>query len=296
MVTRRAPGGALNTVPLSVALVAGGLAVVNPCGFPLLPAFVSYYLGSDEGRLPRASTRIAQSLLVGALVTVGFLGVFAVASLPVSFGVALVARAVPWAGLATGALLAAAGLWVVIGRRIPSPLRLRFRPRPGRRAGAMVLFGVGYGAASLGCTLPLFLTLIAATSGPDKVSVFVAYAVGTAVVLMALSVLVAIAREGLVRSMRRLLPYMSRIAGVLLVVSGGYLVYYWARFRFGDTATIADDPVISFTIRFSAHIRVFAEGRGDLLVAAAGAIVTIALLAVILRWRRSVGATKAVSG
>ncbi len=31
----------MNAVPVSVALAAGGLAVVNPCGFPLLPAFLS---------------------------------------------------------------------------------------------------------------------------------------------------------------------------------------------------------------------------------------------------------------
>ena len=92
----------MNAVPVSVALVAGGLAVINPCGFPLLPAFLSFYLGADEDELPRAPTRILQGLLVGVLVSIGFLGLFALASLPVSFGVALVARAVPWAGLATG--------------------------------------------------------------------------------------------------------------------------------------------------------------------------------------------------
>jgi hypothetical protein len=27
----------------------------------------------------------------------------------------------------------------------------------------MLLFGIGYGAASLGCTLPLFLTLVGAS-------------------------------------------------------------------------------------------------------------------------------------
>jgi hypothetical protein len=32
----------MNAVPVSVALVAGGLAVVNPCGFPLLPAFLAW--------------------------------------------------------------------------------------------------------------------------------------------------------------------------------------------------------------------------------------------------------------
>src|SRR5215218_2814637 len=100
----------MNAVSVSVALVAGGLAVINPCGFPLLPAFLSYYLGADDHDLPRASTRIVQGLLVGALVSAGFVGVFALATLPVSFGVALVARAIPWAGLATGAMLALAGV------------------------------------------------------------------------------------------------------------------------------------------------------------------------------------------
>ena len=276
----------MNAVPVSVALVAGGLAVINPCGFPLLPAFLGFYLGADEDELPRAPTRILQGLLVGTLVSIGFLGLFALASLPVSFGVALVARAIPWAGLATGGLLALAGLAALSGRRIALPVHLHIPVKKERRVGTMLLFGVGYGAASLDCTLPLFLTLIAASSGADKLTVFVAYAMGTAVVLMALSVLVAVAREGVTRAMRPLLPFMSRIAGVLLVIAGGYLAYYWARLRFGNTATVADDPIVSFAIRFSGHVRTFADGRGATLVAAAGAVLLIALLSALLRWRR----------
>ncbi len=285
----------MNTVPVSVALVAGGLAVVNPCGFPLLPAFLSFYLGADDRKLPRAPTRILQGLLVGGLVSAGFLGFFALAGLPVSFGVAVVARAVPWAGLATGALLALAGIAALAGRRIALPLHLHLPVRKERRLGAMLLFGVGYGAASLGCTLPLFLTLIAASSGPDKLSVFAAYAIGTAVVLMALAVLVALAREGVARAVRPLLPYMNRISGLLLVVAGGYLVYFWARLHFGNTATVADDPVISFAFRFTGHIRTFADGRGSLLVAVAGAVVFVAGCAAILHHRRRPTATKLVS-
>jgi cytochrome c-type biogenesis protein len=284
----------MNTVPVSVALVAGGLAVINPCGFPLLPAFLSFYLGADENTLPRAPTRIMQGLLVGALVSAGFLALFAFASLPVSFGVALVARAIPWAGLATGALLALAGLLELSGRRIALQLPLHIPVKRERRLGAMLLFGVGYGAASLGCTLPLFLTLIAASSGPDKLTVFAAYAAGTAVVLMALSVLVAVAREGVTRAVHPILPYMSRIAGLLLVIAGGYLVYYWARLRFGNTATVADDPIVSFAIRFSGHIRSFADGRGFTLVAAAGAVVLIALLSALLRSRRQTSSGRLV--
>jgi hypothetical protein len=159
----------------------------------------------------------------------------------------------------------------------------------------MLLFGVGYGAASLGCTLPLFLTLIAASSGPDKLTVFAAYATGTAVVLMALALLVALAREGVARSARSVLPYMSRIAGALLVLAGGYLVYFWARLRFGDSATVADDPIVSFAIRFSGHIRTFADGRGSTLVAIAGGIVVAALAAALLRWRRQAATARLLS-
>jgi cytochrome c-type biogenesis protein len=182
----------------------------------LLPAFLSFYLGADEQRLPRAGTRILQGLFVGALVTVGFVGLFALVSLPVSFGVALVASAVPWVGLLTGALLALAGLVVISGRRLPMPLHLQLPVRRERRLGAMLLFGVGYGAASLGCTLPLFLTLVGASAGGSKITVFLAYALGTAVVLMALSVVVALAREGVVRGVRSLLPYMHWITRRLL--------------------------------------------------------------------------------
>jgi cytochrome c-type biogenesis protein len=260
--------------------------VVNPCGFPLLPAFLSFYLGADEQRLPRASTRILQGLLVGALVTIGFVGLFALVSLPVSFGVALVASAVPWVGLLTGAVLAFAGLIVISGRRVAMPVHLQLPVRRERKLGAMLLFGVGYGAASLGCTLPLFLTLVGASAGGSKITVFLAYAVGTAVVLMAVSVVVALAREGVVRGLRSLLPHMHWIAGLLLLVSGGYLFYYWARLQWGDSATVADDPIVSFGVRFSGDVERFAHGRGPALVAAAGAIVALALLSALVRRRR----------
>ena len=255
----------------------------------MLPAFLSFYLGADERRLPRAASRVLQGLLVGALVTVGFLGFFALVGLPVSYGVGAVARAVPWAGLATGGALVIGGLLTLLGRHLRLAVPLRVQPRRERRLGAMLLFGIGYGAASVGCTLPLFLTLVGASlSGGGKITTFLAYGAGMAVVLMALSVLVALAREGAARAVRPLLPYMNRIAGLLLLASGGYLAYYWARLRFGDTATVADDPVVSFGVRFSGQARNFADGNGSLILAGAGAIVVLALLASLWQRRRAV--------
>jgi cytochrome c biogenesis protein CcdA len=275
-------------IPVSIALVAGGLSVVNPCGFPLLPAFLSFYLGADEERLPRAPTRLWQGLAVGGLMSSGFLGFFAVVGLPVTYGAAAIARAVPWTGLAAGGLLALAGLVVLAGRRIALPVHPRAPLGRGRGRGpwAMVLFGVGYGAASLGCTLPIFLALVGAALGAAKVSVFLAYAAGMTLVLTALSVAVAVAREGIARRIRRLLPYAAPLSGLLLLGAGGYLAYYWARLRFGNSVTVADDPIVGPITRYSAQIQSFADGRGTAIVAAAGAVVGIALISGAWRLRR----------
>ncbi len=263
----------MDGVPISIALAAGGLAVVNPCGFPLLPAFLSFYLGAEERRLPRAPTRLLQGLAVGALVAAGFVGFFTAVGLPISYGVGALADAVPWLGLATGTLLALAGLAALAGARVSLPVHLRVPARRERRAGAMLLFGVAYGAASLGCTLPIFLALVGASLGAAKLAVFLAYGVGMALVLMALSVGVALAREGAARAIRPLLPHVGRLAGLLLAASGGYLVYYWARIRFGDSVTLADDPVVGFVTRYSSQLQGFAGRHGTPILVTAAVIV-----------------------
>ena len=221
---------AIDGVPVTLALVAGALATVNPCGFPLLPAFLSFYAGAAEERLPRAPTRAAQGLVVGLLVSVGFLGVFALVGVPAAYGAGVVAQAVPWTGLALGGLLTAAGLVALWGGHLAAPLPGRRLAPKGRGAGAMVLFGVGYGVASLACTLPVFLTVVGASlAGAEPLIAFAAYGVGMAAVLTTLALAAALLREGIARFLRRLLPYTERIAGALLVAAGSYLVYYWAR-------------------------------------------------------------------
>ena len=267
----------MSTVPLSIAFTAGGLAVVNPCGFPLLPAFLSFYLGADEERLPPAPTRLVQGLFVGASVALGQLALFTIVGLPVSLGVGAIADAVPWVGLATGAVLVLLGLAVLAGRQVRLAVDPRAAVRPERRLSAMVLFGVAYGAASLGCTLPIFLALVGASLSANKLAAFVAYGAGMAVVLMALAVAIACARQGLATRLRPALPYVGRLAGILLSASGAYLVYYWARIQFGDTLTLADDPVVGLATRYSAELQSFAVRHGTPLLAAAGTIVAFTL-------------------
>jgi cytochrome c biogenesis protein CcdA len=278
-----------SSVPLSIAVTAGGLAVVNPCAFPMLPAFLSYYVGADDRRLPAAPTKAVQGVLVGGLVATGFLGVFAAVGVPVSFGVGAVVEAVPWLGLATGALLAVVGLAALagFGVRLPGRLGGRVPVRRERSVGAIVLFGVGYGAASLGCTFPVFLALVGASLGATSLTVFLAYGIGMAIVLMALSVAVAFARGGILRFFGPVLPHVHRLTGLLLAVSGTYLAYYWARVRFGNQLTLADDPIVGPVSRYSSQLETFARVHGAPLLAAAGAVVGVALIGLLRRRRHA---------
>lgn len=248
----------MQTVPVSVALVAGGLAVLNPCGFPFLPAFLSFYVGADERSLPPAPNRILQGLAVGAAVAAGFLGIFALIALPITYGVRLVAELVPWLGVGLGAALAALGLIALSGRHLTIRIPAQIHARRERRAVTMVAFGAGYGLASLGCTLPVFLVLIGASLGAEgaagSLAVFAAYGVGMTVMLTGLAITAALVRSGIAASLRGLLPHMNRIAGALLVVAGGYLTYYWLRLELGPSETLADDPIVGVVTRYTAQL------------------------------------------
>src|SRR6266542_464941 len=126
-------------VPVSLALVAGALATLNPCAFPLLPAFLSLYVGAREERLSGRS-RVLQGLVTGLVVTAGFLGVFVVVGLPVAYGAGRVADALPWVGVVLGGLLVGIGMLTLAGRAPRLPLRWGVRTRGSRSP--MLLFGV----------------------------------------------------------------------------------------------------------------------------------------------------------
>jgi cytochrome c-type biogenesis protein len=136
---------------------------------------------------------------------------------------------------------------------------------------------------------------VGASVGAGKVAVFAAYGAGMAIVLMALAVGVACARQGLARGLRPALPYVGRVSGVLLMLSGGYLVYYWARIRFGDSVTLADDPIVGLATRYSAELQEFAERHGAPLLALAAAIVALAIVSGVRhRSRRAAAAPRLV--
>ena len=137
---------------LTLAFAAGMVAPVNPCGFALLPAWLTQTLG--EGDASPTPVRLLRALRSGLALTVGFAGTLAAAGLLVSAGARGLIQAAPRLGLAVGIVLMLLGLWMLVGRSIS----LKLPQIPGRSTAGlpptarMVVFGVGYALASLSCT------------------------------------------------------------------------------------------------------------------------------------------------
>ena len=221
-------------LPLAYAFAAGMAATVNPCGFVMLPTLVSFYLGTTETTYEISSVwrRSAAGLGLGLAATAGFVALFAVVGAVVSLGGHALIGAFPWLGFAIGGALALLGIWLLVsGQSLGIGLLHRIQPPTERGPLGLFLFGVAYAAASLSCTLPIFLVVVGgalATSGlVGAVLQFVSYALGMGAVLMAVSVATALSKGVIVRAFRSFLPFVERAGAVLLTGAGVYLIVYW---------------------------------------------------------------------
>ncbi|WP_181765650.1 cytochrome c biogenesis CcdA family protein [Streptomyces albidus (ex Kaewkla and Franco 2022)] len=234
-------------LPLALALTAGMLAAVNPCGFALLPAYLSLLVLGDDS--PTRTAAVGRALAATAAMTLGFAAVFGLFGLAVAPVASQVQQHLPWFTVAFGLLLIGAGGWLLAGRDLPTLLpKVRRAPGVTRSMPSMALFGGAYAVASLGCTIAPFLAIVISSfrsgSTGEGLLLFAAYAAGMGAVVGAAALAVALTRSTKVGRLRRFGAVASRVGGGLLVLVGGYTAYYgWYEIRVlrgGGTA----DPVI----------------------------------------------------
>ncbi|MBU3706064.1 MAG: cytochrome c biogenesis protein CcdA [Mycobacterium sp.] len=284
----------MNSDLVGLAFAAGMVAAFNPCGFAMLPAYLTLVVQRDSVGRPAA---VARALAATAAMALGFLAVFgAFGALTVSLA-STVARYMPYVTLVVGAVLLALGVWLLTGRELAvswNRLAGNGRWAPTSRLGSMFGYGVGYAIASLSCTVGPFLAVTGSSlrsgSPLTAIAVYAAYAAGIALVVGVLAVAVALASTGTVDRMRRILPYVNRISGVILVVVGLYVAYYgWFEVRLFAGGS-AQDPVIGAAGRIQRTLAgwVYTHGAWPWLVALA-VLVTLALTAVVRQRRRSEG-------
>lgn len=269
---------------LALALGAGVVAALNPCGFALLPAYLSLLVLDEQPSRPVA---VARALRAAAAMTAGFAAVFALFGLAVAPVASSVQQYLPAFTIGLGAALAVAGAWVLAGRSITVP-RLRRRSMASRpltgSISSMSGFGASYAVASLGCTIAPFLAVVVtafrAGSIGEGLLAFLAYALGMGLVVGTASVAVALARSGLIGRLRALGGALTRLGGALLLAAGAYVAWYGAWELRVFHAGAGSDPVVDAAGGLQRWLADTAQavGAGGFLLALAGLVLAGTLL------------------
>jgi cytochrome c biogenesis protein CcdA len=277
---------------VGLAFAAGLVAALNPCGFAMLPAYLALVVrdGDDSG----AAGAVARALAASAAMTLGFLTVFGTFGFLTVSLASTVQKYMPYVTVLIGITLVALGIWLLSGRELTLSLPNRLAHNgswaPTRRLGSMFGYGVGYAIASLSCTVGPFLAVTGAgvggTSTMSRLWVYVAYAGGFALVVGALAVAVALAGSALVDRMRRILPYINRIGGAVLIVVGLYVGYYgFYEIRLFTAGGNSADPIVAAAGRLQGTIAGWVHRHGAWPWAVLLAVLIAA--AVTWTWRRS---------
>lgn len=270
---------------LALAFSAGMVATVNPCGFALLPAYLSYFLGLDDTSEPSGVGRapVVRALAVSAAVTLGFLVVFGIMGFAWSSLQGLIGRRLPWFTLVVGVILVILGVAMLRGFEPVLRLPKVSMSNKSRQLSSMFVYGISYAIASLSCTIPIFIGIVSTTLERQSffagVATFLAYGLGMGVTLSILTIAVALAKSGIVKWFRRVLPHMNTISGVFLILAGLFVSYYaWVELRELDSG--GSSRVVGWSRDLQSSLQQWVEDVGGARLAIAAAIVIGAALAI----------------
>lgn len=246
-----------------MAVGAGFLSFFSPCSFPLLPGYVSFYLmrkKETSGGLNEQTMRAA--LPAGLAASAGILTIFLGLAIFGIFFSEAVREMVPVLIPITGAVILIMGLIMVADidiSRFTYPIKekfaagakklkpiflppvektlsfitrkeIKFEENEDSEMMGQYLYGLGYGAASAGCTAPVFIALLVASMSYtlfNTALIFLLYAATTAALMVTFTLLVAASQDTIVNKMRASTGLIKKIGGAVLTIVGLYLVYQY---------------------------------------------------------------------
>lgn len=227
----------------------------------MLPAYLGLIIGD------RGSGR-GSALLVGVAVSTGFVAVFLVTGVLVASGLRAIVAWIPWMALVIGVGLVSVGWAELRGAHVFARIPGVKRSMRGRSVVGLVGFGASYGVASLSCTLPIFLSLVAgavtAGSFGESIAVFAAYGAGMTLVVIVLTVLLAAGRDRVLRVFRPIAARPGTVSGLVMIIAGVFIVWYWATVLISGVSNLGFNPIVRFIEGVSADIAGFVASNPPL--------------------------------
>ena len=218
----------------ALAFGIGMVALINPCGFGLLPAYLGFFLGQED-KTPSKWVSLNRAQGVGLAMTLGMLVVFGFFGLVLGGLQSSVASRLPYFNIALGIGLVILGIAMLRGYQLTLKIPKLQKGGSSGTFGSMFLFGMSYATASLTCTLGLFITAVnsgSITAGPggggftSSFGSLLSYGLGMGLLATMVTLFLALGKRGLVGKFQQILPKINFISAILLIVVGPYSIGY----------------------------------------------------------------------
>jgi len=217
---------------LGFAFVAGLIANFGPCSLGVLPAYMSFYLGVDEGK--EKHSPVKRSIKLGAIASLGVISFFIVLGvLLATIGTFLTAYA-SQLKFVVAIFIFFIGVAFFRGKSIITiPFLSSFRNKVSKmsrdRSMGVSLFGFGvvYGAGGLMCFLPIFLPLVffPLVGGEFLVSIasFLIFSLAQALFLITVTVFIGQGKHTFFKTMIGKAGTMRKVAGAILILTSAWM-------------------------------------------------------------------------
>lgn len=224
----------VNLAIASLAFSAGMISFLNPCGFAMLPAYISYYFAKEDHHT--TFKRIFQAILIGLIVSLGFMAVYVSAGLVFSYVSSALKRYIPIIGISVGSILIILGIAMLFNfKHNLIPLKIinlgdKLKNKKGKGYLGFFSYGVGYALASMGCTLPIFIMIVGSALSLgnffDSILVFILYTGGKSLFMIITTILLATTKGLAINYLKTLMKYIKNISAVTIILAGAYIIYF----------------------------------------------------------------------
>lgn len=242
---------------LLLSLISGIFATFNPCGFAMLPAYLSLaILDPTQNLRKRESTR--KALRFSFAMGIGVVSVFTLFALVIFPFSTAVQRYLPFVTIAIGTVILFMGFSIISGRSVL--VRKLWSPHvsPTGTLVTYIGYGVSFALGSISCTIGPFLAVTSAALSTSNfveiLSTYVVFGLGIAITVAILALITATTNQAAIRHIRNTTRKIEWISGVLLLVVGLYLVYFgWYELKLQSDATF-QNALMDFVYRLQGSL------------------------------------------
>jgi cytochrome c biogenesis protein CcdA len=211
------------------SFLQGVVAFFAPCAVALLPGYIVAYISRSTENDPDTYLKLRRGLKLAFLSILGILVIYSIAGVLIVLASQALKAYMKWVTIGMGGILIVLGGLMVAGKNITFSVNVNHASSKSEAWEAFV-FGIAYAIGALGCLFPLFLVVATqALSAPSVLlggSYFFAYFLGISLMMITAILLSTFAKDLFMKYLRKILPHMEMITGVLLILAGAYVIYY----------------------------------------------------------------------